>query len=45
VPEALDLCEQAKVIPGVTHVAVMESDGTSFVLAGHPPYDDNYTEV
>jgi uncharacterized protein YceK len=43
--EALDLCEQAKAIPGVTHVSVMEADGTSFILAGHPSYGENCTEV
>ncbi|MFS4506911.1 hypothetical protein ACMA46_11795 [Clavibacter sp. Sh2141] len=43
--EALDLCKQAKAIPGVTHVSVMEADGTSFVLAGHPSYGQNCTEV
>lgn len=43
--EALALCEQAKAIPGVTHVSVMEADGTSFILAGHPSYGENCTEV
>jgi hypothetical protein len=43
--EALDLCEQAKAIPGVTLVSVMEADGTSFVLAGHPSYGENCTEI
>jgi hypothetical protein len=43
--EALGLCEQAKAIPGVTDVSVMEADGTSFVLAGHPSYGDDCTEV
>ncbi|MDA3806221.1 hypothetical protein PED38_15585 [Clavibacter sp. CT19] len=43
--QALGLCEQAKGIPGVTHVSIMEADGTSFVLAGHPSYGENCTEV
>jgi hypothetical protein len=43
--EALDLCEQAKAIPGVTYVSVMEADGTSFVLASHPSYGDSCMEV
>jgi hypothetical protein len=43
--EALDLCEQAKAIPGVAHVSVLEADGTSFVLAGHPSYGENCVEV
>jgi hypothetical protein len=43
--EALDLCEQAKAIPGVTYVFVMEADGTSFVLAGHPSYGEDCAEV
>jgi hypothetical protein len=43
--EALDLCEQAKAIPGVTHVSVMEADGTSFILAGHPSYGADCVEV
>jgi hypothetical protein len=43
--EALDLCEQAKAITGVTHVSVMEADGTHFVLAGHPTYGEDCTEV
>jgi starvation-inducible outer membrane lipoprotein len=35
--EALALC--------VTHVSVMEEDGTSFVLAGHPSYGEGCVEV
>ncbi|RII94563.1 hypothetical protein [Clavibacter californiensis] len=43
--EALALCEQAKAIPGVTDVSVMEADGTHFVLAGHPTNGEDCTEV
>jgi hypothetical protein len=43
--EALALCERVKAIPGVTHVSVMEEDGTSFVLAGHPSYGEGCVEV
>jgi hypothetical protein len=43
--EALDLCEQAKAIPGVTHVYVLEADGTYFVLGGHANYGEGCVEV
>jgi hypothetical protein len=43
--EAIGLCEQAMAIPGVMHVSVMEADGTTFVLAGHPSVGDECTEV
>jgi len=33
---ALEICEAAAALDGVTYVNVMEADGTTFVLFGHP---------
>lgn len=41
---ALEVCENALEL-GYAHVSVMEADGTTFVLAGHPAYGEDCTEV
>lgn len=35
---AVKICETASKVPGVTYVNVTETDGTSWVLFGHPRY-------
>lgn len=42
--EAIEICEAA-VDAGAEYVSVMESDGTTFVLYGHPSYGNTCTEV
>lgn len=34
--QAIEICEAAAGIEGVTYVSVLEKDGTSWVLFGHP---------
>lgn len=41
---AIAICEAA-VSLGATYVSVLEADGTSFVLYGHPSYGPTCTEV
>ncbi|GAB3164102.1 hypothetical protein GCM10027059_19560 [Myceligenerans halotolerans] len=41
---ALDVCEKSLEL-GYQQVSVMEADGTTFVLAGHPAYGEDCTEV
>ncbi|WP_426735542.1 hypothetical protein [Glutamicibacter sp. 2E12] len=34
--QAIEICEAAAGLDGVTYVSVLEKDGTSWVLFGHP---------
>lgn len=34
--QAIEICEAAKDLDGITYVSVLEKDGTSWVLFGHP---------
>lgn len=44
--KAMEVCEAAAKVEGVTYVNVTESDGTSWILFGHPAYSkDKCTEV
>ena len=33
---AVSICDVVSAMPGVEHVSIMEADGTTFVLFGHP---------
>lgn len=34
--DALAICEAVAAMPGITYVSVLEADGTTFALFGHP---------
>ena len=45
--QAIAICEAGKALLDTTdpYVSVMEADGTSFVIAGHPAYGAECTEI
>lgn len=43
--KATAICEAAVAKFGAAHVSVMENDGTSWILYGHPSYGNTCTEV
>lgn len=44
--QAIEICEAAAGLDGVTYVSVLEEDGTSWILYGHPMAEDGEcTEV
>ncbi|MEB0303802.1 hypothetical protein QN345_00415 [Cryobacterium sp. 10I1] len=42
---AIAICQSAVALTGTTYVSVQESDGSTFVLYGHPTYGNTCTEV
>ncbi len=43
--QAIAICEAVMIATGASYVNVAEEDGTTFVLAGHPTYGPDCTEV
>lgn len=42
---AVGICEAVVKLPNIEHVTVAESDGTAFVLYGHPSVGNACTEI